>query len=248
MVATVGNAWPGAPRPDGLPLVVEVVGPAGAGKSTVSGMLVRGGEQIVLSDPPFVWSLADFPFFFRYGLPLVPTLLRLYFGQDGRRPTRREVADMLILNGWHRVVRARIARGVRVVVLDQGPVFYLTTLQEFGSESLRSHNTDGWWKTMYTQWAAALDMVVYLDASDACLADRIRSRKTWHMVKDKPTPEISDFLASYRAAYEKVLSRLTGSNGMLKVLAFNTAQHTPEQLVGELLAEFGMGRAGRYVG
>lgn len=243
MVIPIEGARTGITIAERLPLVVELVGPAGAGKSTLARLLVQSDEKALLGDPPFVWSVADLPFFVRYGLPLVPMLLHLCRNRDGRRPTRREIAWMMILNGWHRVVHHRVTKNARVVVLDQGPVFMLAQLQAFGPERLRSSNAAHWWEAIYGQWAAALDAVVYLDAPDGCLLQRIRTRAKWHIVKEESPSAVYHFLARYRKAYGEVIALLTGNSRDLKVLTFDTAREPLDVVVGSLLLEFGLGRS-----
>ncbi len=147
---------------------------------------------------------------------------------------------MAILNGWHHLLRRRVANDGKVVVLDQGPVFMLTQLHMLGPESLRSRSANKWWEGVYRQWAATLDMVVYVDTSDTQLLARICARDKWHVMKEKAEPEIFQFLALYRVAYEQVISMLTSNHSNPKVLQFDTAQESLDGIVNRLLGEFGL--------
>ena len=239
MVKTVNNAGTDNIIVKKPSLVVELVGPAGAGKTILSQALSRGSDSILVSDPPFVRSVVHSPFFVRHGLLLVPTFLRLYKNKNNDRClSRQEIAWMAILNGWHHLLRRGVGNDGKVVVLDQGPVFLLAELHMFGPESLRSRSANKWWEGMYRQWAATLDMVVWLDTSDTHLLERIRARDKWHVMKEKAEPEISQFLAHYRVAYEQVISSLTSNHNSPKVLRFDTAQESLDGIVNSLLGEF----------
>jgi hypothetical protein len=146
---------------------------------------------------------------------------------------------MVILKGWHRVLR-QISKDGMIVILEHGPVFLLAQLREFGPECLRNQSAEQWWKTMYTQWAAALDMVVWLDTADTYLVERIRNRDKWHVVKGKTKPEVLEFLVHYRVAYEQIISMLTANRSGPRVLRFDTAQESLDGILDRLLAEFGL--------
>jgi len=147
---------------------------------------------------------------------------------------------MSILKGWHHLLEQGVANNGKAFVLDQGPVFLLAELHMFGPESLRSRSANKWWEGVYRQWAATLDMVVYVDTSDTHLLARIRARDKWHVMKEKAEPEISQFLAHYRVAYEHVISMLTSNHSSPKVLRFDTVQESLDGIVNRLLGEFGL--------
>ena len=63
------------------------------------------------------------------------------------------------------------------------------------------------------EWAQTLDVVIYLDASDDVLIERIRTRRQAHPVKDLPAEEVGRFLSAYRRAYERVIDDLLACGG-----------------------------------
>lgn len=237
MVTTVNDARTIRTIVKRTPFVVELVGPAGTGKTTLSQALSRRSESILRDYPPDVRSLANSPFFIKHCFLLLPTIFRLYKNND-RYLVRREIGWMAILSGWHHFLRRCAAKDRKVILLEHGPVFMLAHLYKFGSGSLRRRSAEKWWKGMYKQWAATLDMVVWLDTSDTCLLERIRLRDNWHIIKDKQAPEVFEFLANYRVAYEKVISMLTANCNSPKVLHFDTARESLDGIVNGLLAEF----------
>lgn len=223
----------------GTPLVVELTGPAGAGKTTLSQAMGRRSPSVTVAAKPNAAFLRDGAFFVRNGLRLVPTYLRLYQIGVGWL-TWRDIARMAILKGWHRTLRPKTQNAGSIVVLDHGPAFMLAQLHGFGPDCLRSQRARTWWDEMYRQWAAVLDAVVWLDAPDEVLLERIHTREKRHAVKGKLEREARDFLAQYRAAYETVLSRLVADGAGPRLLCINTGRQAPEEVVDRMLLEFSL--------
>jgi shikimate kinase len=219
--------------------VVELVGAAGAGKTSLIQALSRRSRRILIGAPPDVRAVASIPFYVRNILLLMPTLLRVH-QHNSRRLTRREIAWMAMLKGWDDVMARGLSSDGTVIVLDQGPVFLLAQLHWFGPESLRSQSAKEWWDRTYKQWADILDVVVWLDASDPILVERIRTRDKWHLVKEQPEPDVIEFLARYRAAYEQVISVLTGNGSGPKVLRLDTAREPLDKTVNRVLVACGL--------
>ncbi len=80
-------------------------------------------------------------------------------------------------------------------------------------------------------------MVVWLDATDDVLFNRIRNRRQDHIVKTQPASVVYEFLNCYRNEYEFILSTLTKKKAALKVLKFDTGQQTPQDIVNQFLSE-----------
>jgi hypothetical protein len=220
------------------PRVVEVVGAAGVGKTTLCQALNCYNEHIRLNNFPDVRKLADAPFFVRNALQLAPPLLRLY-QYNSRQLSRREFAWMLILNGWPMVLHKEVKNNNTVIILDQGPVYLLAEMSEFGPPYLKSQNAQKLWRKYYCRWAAILDMIVWLDAADMDLLERIRTRDQEHIVKDAPAPSVFKFLARYRTAYERVIAILTANAAGPRILRFDTSRERPDEIVSRLLVELG---------
>jgi len=204
--------------------VVEIVGPAGAGKSTLYQAL-RGRNNLRLDNFPDVRRLANLPFFLWNGVWVIGSLR----GLGGL--SRRELAWMSILRGWPALLRKT---GSRVTVLDQGPVYLLTELHEFGPASLRTSAADVLWRDLSARWIQTLNLIVWLDADDADLLERIRTREKAHIVKNASAEETLSFLNRYRAAYERVMADLR-----VPVLRFDSSCMTTTQIAENLLRELG---------
>jgi energy-coupling factor transporter ATP-binding protein EcfA2 len=186
--------------PAARPRLVELVGPAGAGKSTLAAALPAAEPG--LSTGPSVWGLPRLDLF-RAALSLVPVASAAVL--SGHPFRFAEFVQMSRLVALRRVLSRATRGGETVIVLDEGPVFALAWLEVFyAANGARCRND--WRRRARADWAGRLAGVVRLDAEDPALARRIRTRAKPHMVKDLPDTGISDFTARFRVAYDRVIA------------------------------------------
>lgn len=214
------------------PLVVELVGAAGTGKTTILRALGQRGDIV---DGARAGRLQYLPFFAEIALTLLPAYLLRY--RHGRWFSWEETRSMVYLKAWRQVVRRRSSQDGAVTILDHGPIFRLALLRGFGPEFVASQVYARWWESALAQWSGALDVVIWLDAPDAVLIERINARDRWHLVKDRPESEACAFLARYRAEYEEIIARLSAAGGP-RVLRFDTAREPLDQIVSHVRAAF----------
>ena len=138
------------------PLVVELVGPAGAGKSALAECLVERGDVRRAS----VWNLPRL-LLCESALRSLPVLLRLCVAARGL--PRAELQQIVRLNALRLFVKRRVG-DARVVALDEGPVFALSWLRVFGHPRIQNGPLAPWWRRTLADWASMLDHVVLLDA------------------------------------------------------------------------------------
>lgn len=214
-------------------LIMELVGPAGAGKTTLSRTLRRRSPAIQIGSEIELQKLKYAPVFLRNFISLLPIFLRqLRYGQSF---TWDEIKYLVYLKGWHKVLMQEAGSGDAAILLDHGPVFKLATLHEFGPEKLMADGSEKWWDKIFRQWASTLDVVIWLDAPDSVLEKRINSRDQRHLVKGKTKTEVVHFLARYRASYEVTLAKLKLDVGPL-LLQFDTSQTSIDQIADEILS------------
>lgn len=142
---------------------------------------------------------------------------------------------MVRLRTLNRAFRQNGAGTDRLVLLDEGPIFALVWLRGFGHETMRSRSSQRWWRRALREWAAVIDAVVVLDASDSVLARRIQARSEAHEVKEFSDEEISDWMARFRAAQDWVLAGLAAHGGPV-ILRLATDQE-PANRIAERLAK-----------
>lgn len=199
--------------------LVELVGPAGAGKTTVARLLREDGG---VRAAPGVWSLPRGPLGLR-ALRLLPRVLGFYRAFPQR--VWEEMKQVIRLDTLYDVVGARNGAS-GPVLLDEGPVLALGWFAVYGDDRIRRPAFAAWRERVVAQWAAALDVVVLLDAPDAVLMRRIRERAKPHGVKAKSDAEIATFIRTYRAALEAAVADLCRL-GSLAVIRIDTRDDTP---------------------
>jgi len=215
------------------PLYIELIGPAGAGKTTLIKALVDADKDVSIAPKPSLRSPEDLPYFLRNAAALWPFLARRRSGD--RRLTKREMWWMLYLNEWHVVLPSRVSSRYKILLLDHGPIYMLTSLHEFGPALTRSEAFQRWWRDARLRWSAFLDMVIWLDAPNEILAARINAREKGHLVKGEPENAVHSFLDRYRAAFRRVVSAAPAPAEKLRVLELSTQEETPDRLRDRVL-------------
>lgn len=185
------------------PMVVEVAGLAGAGKSTLASALARLDPEIRARPRlPNRTYLAAVP-------ALLRTFVSLHWPFHGMRT--KEMKRILRVGALHRWVHDRPPGGT--VLFDEGPVYMLARTLVFGGDGIRSAAFERWWRAAIADWAATLDVVVWLDAPDPVLAARIETRAQPHPLRGAQEQAVRSFFSTYRDAFNRVLGELCGPGG-----------------------------------
>jgi predicted ATPase len=195
--------------------VVEIVGPPGAGKTTVLEALRRSRSDIHV---PHRRRARYVAWFIATGLVSTPIPVAR---PAAARLGWRERMIMVHLGALHHLVQASTTRH-SVTLFDQGPVFMLTRLHGCAIHELTSTRIQRWWAMHLGRWASTVDTVIRLDAPDTVLMERIRARAKWHVIKSQPEADAREFLRAFRRTSDVILSRLSG--GGVRVATFDTSQ------------------------
>ncbi len=218
----------------GLPLLVELVGVAGSGKSTIYAGLTEGEDPI--SPDRSVGPSANLRSRGALAAGLLVRALPAGLAGEGY-PDWRQFRHMARLEGWARAYRREgrgtgFGRGAEaagerlglsdrskasspaVVLFDQGPVFRLAELQEFGPFDGINPPLAAWLSRQLRWWGDRLDLVVWLQADDETLLHRIQHREKPHPIKGLDPASGRALLGRYRAAYQRVLERFASDHGV----------------------------------
>lgn len=193
----------------GRPLLVELIGLAGAGKTTLVRALVQRlpGARAGLR----LHRMCDLPAVALAAGRVAPAFLADTLRGSGTAAHDARYSLRLLA---HRSPARRALRGAgQVVLVDEGPVYMLTRLVAFGSVSRDGSGFHGQWERNLAWWRNRLDAIVWLDAPNDVLAARIRRRAKHHRAKATSDDALTEFLARYRAAYSAVVERITVSGG-----------------------------------
>ena len=211
--------------PEGSPLVIEIVGPPGTGKSTLLASLVEGRAHVVGN--PRIRELTTRPVIARVALASLATLVRrrALMGRWGRE----QVRTMTNISLWPRLVPGPDA-AARLYAFDQGPIFFLTR------PILMTGRLTRWWTVAVTSCAAMLDAVVELDAPDSVLLERIEGREKAHRLKGVPLDDAVENLAGVRRVYADFVAELGRRPHGPRVLRFDTSTQTPDEIARDVLA------------
>ncbi len=212
--------------------VVEVLGVAGAGKSTLVGLLVSGGAGIHRAE--FIHSRR--PLHLLYIVRSIPSLLPMLALNLLRPPriTWREFKLFVYVSQWRRLLRRDHPNG-RLLLIDQGPMYCLVRLQALGKGVTKTPWFRSFRQEMARVWSKELSAVVFLDANDEALARRINERRQEHVTKNREADEVQAFLNHYRDLFGELVELLP-TNGP-QILRVDTSEVSPAEVAAKVTAD-----------
>jgi hypothetical protein len=116
----------------------------------------------------------------------------------------------------------------------------MTDLYRMRCINLQDRLIKTWWGGVIDHWAQTLDGVVLLDAPNKDLIERIRSRRKWHLMKERSDLELNNFLEDYRLWFERDLAQLLARNRALQVIRLNTAKMSLGDMAARTSLELGI--------
>jgi shikimate kinase len=213
------------------PFLVEITGVAGSGKSTITRLICeaepdhRRAGFIHARNPRHLAAIVR-------GMPrLLPMLVRNL--GPGPRLSWADVKLLVYVTEWRRLLAREPEYRQGVTLLDQGPIYSLVRLRAQGKKVTSTATFERWWDEMIEVWAGELAAVIYLDASDQVLWDRINGREQPHRTKGEPASVGQDFITRYRRLFEEVLGRAARPGGP-EILRFDTSATAGQQIAAEI--------------
>lgn len=217
------------------PFLVEIVGVAGSGKSTLTKVLCGSGfsfglvDQMRLRSPRHLLRAAR-------GFPrLVGPLTDL---GCMHRHSWTDTKLFFYLEAWDSFIRESPTLMERkIAIADQGPVYALARLRTIEPYLSVGERYRKWRMETISRWSANLDLIVWLDAPDETLMVRINDREQAHVVKWESTDSAMGFIEGYRLAFGWVTEAIVQSGGPAPV-RIDTSQTSREYLardVGQLI-------------
>ncbi len=219
----------------GTPRTIEIVGPPGAGKTSLLSLLAarRPGLRAVGH-----WRRLEFlPDFVRESVAILPLCAAQC---RARRPLGRRDLERLVRLQASRRIAARWRRQGDLVVMDQGPVYTLATLRPGACGPGADGRLEAWWDRTAREWAGLLDLVIVLEADDGILLQRIFGRDKPHRLKSIVEADRLDWLTALRQSLERTVDRFGGPGGVA-VIRFDTGREDLSRIADRVGAEIDRG-------
>ena len=210
--------------------VVEILGPAGAGKTTLIDALCQSHPRLQMGT--YLHQVTPMAAWLGNLLWLLPIVLSQH--RQDRPFSRKELREMIYLRAWYQALTDSPRSPSLATVFDHGPLFRLARFRDFGPDTCQNQQFQQWWNTALQQWAMLLDLIIWVDAPDSILLERIQTRSIAHQLKGKTDPEGYEFLTRYRKTYDQIMAALMQYN-RVPVLCVNTHQESVQESVNRVL-------------
>jgi thymidylate kinase len=229
-----------APLPPRPALLVEIAGVTGSGKSTLAQTLCERRENCRLYGSLRMREPSHIP----YVVHSVPSLVPLLAGcvKARRMPTWTELKLLIYVMEWSRRLDRQTEYRTGLTLIDQGPVYALARLGQADPPLAGTQPHGTWWMSTMDMWRNSLDAVIWLDAPNEVLWQRVNTRTQSHGIKNQSAALAMSFIERYRQAYETVFRSMEREGGPT-VLRYDTSRQIPEEIASDALNQL----AGRHL-
>ncbi len=217
------------PGPLPRPTLIEMVGIGGAGKSTLFKALNCENQKIQKLEPPN--KLRYLPAILMVVFHWLPIYLWKY--RCRRWFTWEEIRNILYLDTWLGYVRAQARARDLIVVLDPGSIYWLSSLKEFGPDFTTHPVFRRWWDARLSQWASALNLIIWIEAPNQLLLERVLDREELHEAKSQPPALALEYFERYRVSYSKMVPEVA-RRGHAHLFHYRSDQVSTGQMAEEI--------------
>jgi GTPase SAR1 family protein len=215
------------------PITAEVLGPPGAGKSSLVASLCNHSDEVrqvsVYCRPSNLLP------WIRSGVALTPLLVGRAWD---KRSLQKDLIWMIRLEASRPILRRKSLRSPSMLLFDQGPAYTMVRLHDAVTDSKQTSLFRRWWAEKLQVWADALDLLIMLDGPDEVLMDRIRGRAKFHALKGDFEGEAHQILMNERKLYGAVLAELQTGQG-IRVMHFDTSRRSIDAIAAQTMASLG---------
>jgi deoxyadenosine/deoxycytidine kinase len=211
-------------------LLVEIVGTAGAGKTTLIQGLSRSSKHIQAIY--HFGSFRSLPTYVGAALSLLPTYLSEQ--RQGKQYTWQEIKWMVRLLASYQIACRQKADENVVTLIDQGPIYTLARLLDRQCTDTKGPEFIQWWREMLEKWAGILDIVIWLDAPIDLLRQRVYTRAKRHAAKELNEQEASEMLSKMQTSFVETLAALN-KDGRPAVISWDTSLFSAEEIIEQTL-------------
>lgn len=214
-------------------MLIEIVGVAGSGKTTLRTLLHEMDPQIDLVSPP------------KKSFYLIPVIkifalwfpIYLRHSSQTRWFSWHEIKLMCYLENWLPYLRRHSVENDMIVILDPGSIYWLTALKWLGPDLTRNPKFEGWWEEMRVKWLNAIDFMVWLDAPTELLLERVLDRDEWHESKLLSSEEAARRFDIYRQGYSELVNQYS-SKRKDRTLVFHTDKTPAQEIFKQVITKF----------
>jgi hypothetical protein len=219
-----------AVEPADVGAIMEIVGPAGCGKSATLGALHRIENRTAIL---FRFSKkTNVSLLVRHSVPLSLLMLRLVL--IDRCTCKVCIHGRMFLYLMRVLIKERIKESKGPIFVDEGPIFMLARMSLHDCPYYSSARASGFLSEEYAFWSKTLSGVAVLDAPDSVLSDRIRHREKPHVMKEKPEESLIRFSTRWRQALKTTTVRLLQAQA-LYIIHFDTSELSPDEIASRIL-------------
>lgn len=187
--------------------VFEMVGPAGAGKSTLANEL-RG--QLCNVRTSLSWREGK-GLCLLVALRRLPEIVRGLLNKVPVRHLKTAISIETVLMLLHPLRRRHHILGSSII-LEIGPAFHIAFLEKESPSFSRQ-----WLNDLRLCLRESIDVVFWLDASNDLLLSRINERPKLHRIKNVTSKNGARFLDDYRASFADIIGDGGGGLSVIKI-------------------------------